>query len=77
MYVNIDDKVYEMDKKKFKSICKVIEEKKTGSYSIYGLVSKNLAMLVDENFKNKNELLKKLAIYSQKKLKCLYTTGES
>lgn len=76
MLVAIDNNVYEMNKKSFKNLAKIVEAKKKGSYSIYCLVSSKFAMFINENFETKDELLRNVAEYASLGRKVLYTTEE-
>ena len=73
MLVEINNKVYNMNKVDFNNVLKSVREAKKGSYSIYCLVQMNKALFIDEIFENKIELINKVYDYASKNIKVFYT----
>lgn len=73
MLVEINNKVYNMNKIDFNKVLESVCESKKGSYSIYCLVQMNKALFINEIFENKIELRKKVYDYASKNIKVFYT----
>lgn len=76
MVININDKVYRVSKEDYEKILKTVAEAKKGSYFIYCVERKGLALFVDELFKEKDELRKQVASYVTEGFKVRYTVKE-
>ena len=76
MIVDINNKVYDMDKQSFNALVQTVEEAKKGSFCIFCLVSSRYAHFIDENFETKEAMRVEVANFVKQGFKVLYTTKD-